>query len=387
VSIKHQSKGKIKALINEIDNLYNIIRHIPGCVYWKDKEGIYLGCNKIFLDMTGLSSIDEVIGKKDTDLCWKEQASILRAHDLEVIKTRKEKTLEEEVVLGDGSKFTYTVVKAPLKDRNKNIIGIIGTSLDITYRIKHEKQLALAKEKAEAANYAKTEFIANMGHDLTTPFSGIISTADFLHSFYAGKYPELDEFIEEILKSCKALEEVIATILKAVPREEHEEKTTTFSIQDELRHIEDMMTATLRLKNLQLIIHPFEPQNEDLIETDRLKFHLILLSLIGNAVHFTEQGEINVRVLKQDRWFHIEIQDTGIGIPADKFDFIFEPYSKLTRSNKSPAFKGLGQGLYLARLRASQLGGSIQVASELGKGSTFTLSIPAHFNKKSLKTK
>ncbi len=130
---------------------------------------------------------------------------------------------------------------------------------------------------------------------------------------------------------------------------------------------------------MKLIIHPIKPKRDDLIETDRLKFHAILVDLLSNAINFTEEGQISIITLKEKGWFHIQVSDTGIGIPADKYDYIFEQYTKLSRSNKYGAnFKGVGAGLYLARVRANILGATIYIKSELGRGSTFPLSIPAH---------
>ena len=111
--------------------------------------------------------------------------------------------------------------------------------------------------------------------------------------------------------------------------------------------------------------------------TDRFKFKLILSSIFSNAIKFTEKGEIRIRVSREGKNCVIRVMDTGIGIPADKFDYIFEKFTKLSRSNKHAAdFQGVGLGLYTAKHYANQLHMEISVESQLGHGSTFIITVP-----------
>nr|MBA2650669.1 HAMP domain-containing histidine kinase [Tatlockia sp.] len=222
------------------------------------------------------------------------------------------------------------------------------------------------------------EFIANMGHDLATPISDVGSIAQML-SYYIDDYPEFKELFETLVARSEACEKVRKHILNATSVSNLELKTESFSILQDLLELEKEFRADIDAKNLKLIIHPIKPKRDDLIETDRVKFHAILGDLLSNAINFTEEGQLSITTLKEEGRFHIQVSDTGIGIPADKYDYIFEQYTKLSRSNKYGAnFKGVGAGLYLARVRANILGATICIKSELGKGSTFTLSIPAH---------
>ncbi len=237
-----------------------------------------------------------------------------------------------------------------------------------------EKRMA-----AEAAYRAKSDFISNMQHDLATPFSGIHGSADILYSLYAEKYPELSEWLEPILTSCKQWEKVHYEILNTLQHENIPPfMIEKFNIREEVYKISEMMASLLHLKKIKLKIQNYDDfESIGMIETDRLKLHLILVSLISNAINFTEKGEVSVHVSKNKRYFFIAVADTGIGIPADKFDYIFEKFTKLSRSNLYASnFKGIGTGLYISRLYASSLGGHIKVKSELGKGSVFTLELP-----------
>ncbi len=239
-----------------------------------------------------------------------------------------------------------------------------------------------AKERAESANFIMTEFIANMGHDLVTPFSDIGGTAEVLHTCYSDKYPELKEHFEILVKQCAACEKVHKRIIDATSLTNMDLKLEKFSINDELMAVKAELAHTIGSKKIDFIIAPVKSKKECLIETDLSKFHSILIDLVSNAIKFTEKGTITVSTVRQSNRFKIKVKDTGVGIPSDKFDFIFEQYTKLSRSNKHGAnFKGVGAGLYLVKQRAKLLKATINVKSTVGEGSVFTLSIPILFSK------
>lgn len=367
----------IRKLKNAKSYLENIVGNFPASVYWKNKKGHILGDNLIHAQMAGFQSQADVIGKTDFDFPWKKQAQQIRKNDLQVMKSKKTETFEEIGSLNADSTNIFLTIKTPLLNRFKKVSGVIGISMDITDRKKMENDLQIAKEKAEAANYIMTEFISNMGHILVTPFSTITGVATMLLYGYSDKYLELKPLFEELMQGCTDWEKAYSQIIKATSITEVEVKTESFSIQNELHIIRSIMEPAAVSKNLKLIIHPFEHKNQDLIETDKLKFHLILIELISNAIKFTEKGQITISIEKENGWYNIQVEDTGIGIPADKLDFIFEQYTMLSRAQKHGAnFKGVGAGLFLAKQRAKLLDARIFVSSEFSKGSTFTLSIP-----------
>lgn len=358
--------------------LNTIISLLPGNIYWKDLNGVFLGCNQQQAEAVGFKSPSELIGKTAFDTLPKKQAEEITKVDQEIMKLGKPISKEEisDSIYSKGS--IYLSKKIPLRNNKNKIIGILGISFDITDRKKMEEELRTAKEKAEQANYIKTELIANIGHDLATPISDVSSTAQIL-ACYSDEYPELKGLIDTLLIRSAACEEVRKHIINATAISNLDVKPENFSIANELLIIEQELKPSIGSKNLKLIIHPLKPKKEEFIETDREKFHAILLDLISNAINFTEEGQVTVSVFKNDNQFSIQIADTGIGIPSDKFEYIFQQYTKLSRSNKHGLhFKGIGAGLYLARLRAHILNATISVESEVNKGSTFTLSIPAH---------
>ncbi len=155
--------------------LQNIIARIPGSIYWKDCSGKFIGCNEYVAKMAGVESPLDVIGKTDVELPWKEQAHLLREVDKEVMDNGVERSVEETSLLADGTLATFLTTKVPLRDDGNNVIGILGVSVDITERKQMEHDLLEAKEKAEAANRAKSEFLMNIAHDFTVPIHSLIT--------------------------------------------------------------------------------------------------------------------------------------------------------------------------------------------------------------------
>lgn len=220
-----------------------------------------------------------------------------------------------------------------------------------------------------------------MGHDLATPISDVGSIAHMLN-FHADEYPELKELFDMLIERSEACEKVRRTILNATSIANLDVKPETFSIAKVLLELQTELRPYIGSKNLKLIIHPLKPKKDDQIETDPIKFHDVLFDVMANAINFTNEGQVTVSVLKEGSLFRIKVADTGIGIPSDKFEYIFQQYTKLSRSNQyGSTFKGVGAGLYLARIRANILNATISVESEVNKGSTFTISIPAHLVK------
>jgi PAS domain S-box-containing protein len=151
-----------------------IINQTVGNLYWKDIKGRYLGCNKSYSDMIGLSSPEEIVGKTDRDFflgsLGEEKLKLIIDVDREIIRTGKAKTIEETGVNSKYEITYYITYKIPLTNKNGKIFGIIGTSIDITERKKVEEELRISKEKAEEANRAKMEFLSNAVGEISKPF-------------------------------------------------------------------------------------------------------------------------------------------------------------------------------------------------------------------------
>lgn len=350
-------------------DLKYILMNSAGNLYWKDIEGRYRGANQNFTDVMAAQTKDGFIGKTDREISSAfisdKKIAILEETDQRIMRTGVEECLLEEGLDANGKKAFFLTKKIPLRDENAQIVGILGTSLDIT--------------KEKQAEIAKNDFISNMEHDLRTPFAGIGGIADLLYSAYSDQYPELKELFEILVNSCAEWQNIHNRIFDALDMQQ-DIQIERFYIQDELEKTKNMMCSISKIKQIDLIISCPTLEATGQIETDVLKFNLIMSSLIGNAFNFTNDGQITVSVRRTDSSFYIDVIDTGIGIPEDQFDFIFEKFTKLNRSNMyGGTFKGLGMGLYNAKRDAEKIKGEISVKSEVGVGSIFTLTLPITF--------
>ena len=349
-------------------NIEYILKNTAGNLYWKDLDGRYRGANQAFIDLMHSQVGHDFIGKTDREIFFAvmsdEKISILEQTDQRIIQTGQEEYLREEGVDIEGRKAFYITKKIPLRDEAGQISGVMGTSLDIT--------------KEMQAEIAKDDFISNMEHDLRTPFAGIGGVADLLNSVYSEKYPELKELFKVLVNSCNQWQAIHNRIFDALDLQQHL-KIETFYIQDELEKIQRLMEATSKIKQVDFIVKCPTREETGTIKTDSLTFNLILSSLIGNAFNFTVKGCVTVEVSCRDGFFNIAIIDTGMGIPQDKLEFIFEKFSKLSRSNTyGEVFKGMGMGLYNAKKDAAKIKGMISVSSVIGQGSNFVLRLPVN---------
>lgn len=360
--------------------LQQVLMLIPGNVYWKDKEGHYLGCNAQQLHVARIKSLDEIIGKTDKDLYSKEIAQRIMKTDRQIIEKRQEKTLEEIGVDSKGAETVYLTKKSPLYDEFGQVVGLVGIGVDITDKKKAEQAIILAKEAAEAANHAKTEFLENMRHDIRTPLSGIVGCAQIIQS--EAKNPEkVTEYVKDLIQSSEALLNFLNRILEGIKIASGEMPLLKkkFDFKTTIQAIIDLNKSLAAKKNLALTLNIHEEIPPYLIG-DPVRLQRIILELVTNALRFTQQGSIDVKVkLKkreaQQEVIEIKVRDTGIGISKDKQDEIFTRFTRLTPSYLG-IYQGLGLGLSIVKQLVDDLGGEVYVKSQLEQGSTFTCLIP-----------
>uniref|UniRef100_UPI0010414CE7 PAS domain-containing protein n=1 Tax=Legionella fairfieldensis TaxID=45064 RepID=UPI0010414CE7 len=188
----------------------NITANLPGHVYWKDREGRYLGCNLLQARDLNFQRIEEMIGKTDYDLSPKEKADAIRAIDEQIMGEAKSIEIEE-VVVKEGKNVTVLSQKSPLYDKDNQIVGVLGISFDISERKAMEEALHQSKREAEKANHAKAEFLRNMEHQLRTPFSGIYSLVELLAESETD--PERKEMLTLTCQSAKEFLDLLNNII------------------------------------------------------------------------------------------------------------------------------------------------------------------------------
>ncbi|MGL6028205.1 MAG: ATP-binding protein, partial [Legionella sp.] len=350
--------------------LQDIISTVPGSIYWKNKKGIYLGCNEFMAETAGLSASD-IIGKSDYEL-WPEQAKRLRDNDLNVMRLGQPISVEEEVILPTGKKRYFIVAKMPLRDAQGKLNGIIGNSMEIT-------NIKEIQGELELANNAKTEFIANMSHDIRTPLTGVIGLSELLEQSLDN--PEHKEEAHLLHNSGEELLNMLNAILDTVQAnklDDHSVNERAFNLH---QCIEDLVklerpTTTLKHLGLNVDIGSDIPQ---CIVSDKTKIHRILLNLIGNAIKFTQSGHITISVSKleeNDNQLRLEfkVSDTGIGIAEEAQKKVFDKFFRATPSYKG-IYKGNGLGLHIVQSYINLLKGHITLTSKEQVGTTFSFDI------------
>lgn len=367
-------KGVISSLL--IDN---IVANMPGHVYWKDRNGVYLGCNLRQAQSLGFNDAKDIIGKTDFDLPWDKQvAAHFHANDFRIMQSNTTEIFEEESQM-DGRKVIVLSQKTPMHDKSGQVIGILGISIDITDRKKMEVELKEAKERAEAANLTKTQFLDNMRHDIRTPLTGIVGFATIISEEIND--PNIKEYVENLKASSDALLELLNEILEIIAINAGTIPLTNrkFNLQDRLSGIIDLYQAKAHEKKIKLTAE-FDESLPPYLVGDSLRIHRIILELISNAFNFTDSGCIRlhasvVQEQGQSLILKLMVTDTGIGIPADKQELIFHQFQRLTPSYKG-VYKGAGLGLTIVNEFINTLKGEIYVESEFGKGSSFICLIP-----------
>lgn len=359
--------------------LENILAHMPGHVYWKDKNGVYLGCNNRQAQSVGFQYGYEIVGKTDFDLPWgKNQAELFRQNDLHIMQTGETEIIEEKAQV-KGKDAIFLSHKSPMRNKKGEITGVLGISIDITDRKKIEAELNIAKEKAEAASLAKTEFLENMRHDIRTPLSGIVGFADIIKS--EAESTRIKEYADNLVASSHALLNFMDDILEAIHVSSGEipKVKKKFILQKIIQHVIDLNKAKASAKHLLLSLE-FDPDIPKFLIGDPVRIHRILLELISNSLNFTDTGfvKLTAQLAKQENRqivIKLVVEDSGMGIPKDKQQEIFLQFKRLIPSYKG-IYKGAGLGLAVIKQFIDELDGEIYVESTVGKGTTFTCIIP-----------
>jgi PAS domain S-box-containing protein len=380
---------KLKALKQESIKSYNyldrILASIPCSVWWTDKKNVILGGNNRVAQFLGLKSRDELIGLTYEEVGKRKNISrILRKSyedDMEVMRTgiAKENIPEPPLPGPDGEKIYYVTARTPLMDENGIISGMIGTSWDITNRVVMEKKLKAAQKKIEASSRAKDEFLATVSHELRTPLNGILGMADILSR--QELKPVETAMVSDLKKSGAILLSLIDDLLDITKMDLHEIKISRGSLhlEESIKEVINQLSSQSEKKSLDVEFN-YSAELPKVIQGDTQRMKQILFNIIGNAIKFTEKGKISIKVKtkesqKPQKMLELSIKDTGIGIPNDKLDFIFDRFTQV-RSDSTAHIPGAGLGLSIARSLVKLMGGAILISSRINHGSTFTITLP-----------
>jgi PAS domain S-box-containing protein len=354
-----------------------LLNNIPDYIYFKDLESRFLRINKALSQVFGLNDTLAAIGKSDVDFFEKEH-SLETYHDEQtIIKTGIPIIGKEEIqVCSERPTLWVSTTKMPLKDSAGKIIGTFGVSRDITEIKKFQDELLKAKEKAEESDVLKTAFIQNISHEIRTPLNAITGFASFLVK------PDLPtekkmEFIRIINLSCDQLISVITGIISLstldAGQEKIIEKKTTLNAL--LKDIYNQFIINHECEKVTLSYHSDLSDELSTVIIDSVKLTQILINLVGNALKFTSEGSVKFGFTLSENIIEFFVSDTGIGIPKEMHNLIFERFRQVDNSS-TRRYGGNGIGLTISKGYVEMMGGTINVTSNPGSGSLFSFRLP-----------
>ena len=384
-------------------------------IYFKDEQSRFLRVNSALAKKLGVKEPADAIGKTDQDFFPEDYARHALRDELEIMRTgRPNLSIEEQATWPDGSKSWVSSTKMSMRNTRGQIIGTFGISRDISDMVKARVDLQTAKNAAESANRAKSEFLANMSHEIRTPMNGILGMTDL--ALDTDLSPEQRDYLQMVRSSSEQLLMIINDILdfSKIEAGKLELDPHEFLLRDSLGETLRALAHRADSKGLELAAH-IAPNVPDALIGDSGRLRQIVVNLVGNAVKFTERGEVVVEVslansvgqlsnlpsssaadasvirataengivpsitghgenVPHEIELHFAVRDTGIGIAADKLDRIFNEFEQADGTT-TRRFGGTGLGLAISRRLVRLMHGQVWVESEVGRGSRFHFSV------------
>lgn len=366
--------------------LQAILDNTTSLIYIKDPEGRYIMINRRFQEVIGVKA-EAVIGKTDHAIAeqkGKDQkdADHYKQLDDEVMRTGRSLEMET-VVPSAGTDVHLLSIKFPLLDSNGQRIGIGGVATDITERVMQQQQLIAAIGEAQNAKGMQELFLANMSHEIRTPMNGIQGMTDLLLG--TPLTPQQREFAGVIKRSVNNLLVIVNDVLdfSKIKAGKLAIEKIEFRPKDVLDNITAMFAHRMKKKELSWQVE-IDPEIPEVLRGDPYRLNQVLINLVGNALKFTEEGQIRVDVSLQEHsprqvCLSFAVSDTGIGIAEDSLPHIFDHFSQ-AGLDISRRYGGTGLGLAICHQLLKLQSGDITVTSLEGKGTTFNFLLPYEYD-------
>ncbi|QDV69943.1 Signal transduction histidine-protein kinase BarA [Rosistilla carotiformis] len=377
--------------------LNTLLNNIPDSIYFKDRDSRFIRISRSMAQKFKWKNAEIAVGKTDADIFTREHAASARADEMEIMKTGVPMVAEiERETWADRPDSWCSSTKMPLRDDAGRIVGTFGITRDVTELMRTEQELKTAKEAADAANQAKSDFLANMSHEIRTPMNGIIGMADLMA--HTNLSIEQRDYLRTIKDSADSLLRIINDILdfSKIEAGKLELEETTFNLRDCVGRTVQTLAVKAAEKGLELACR-IDPHLPHQVSGDPVRLRQIVVNLVGNAIKFTQQGEVVVEVTNADDpkiiavtqpkqdvdaeaisrhapagsiRLQFAVRDTGIGIPREKMQSVFEEFAQADVST-TRQFGGTGLGLAISARLVELMHGAIWLDSQLGVGTTF----------------
>ncbi len=356
--------------------LRTIIDNIPACVYVKDLDGRKVLANRSEYELWGFGREEQILGKRDADLSREGIAVLSENEDRQVLETGEPIIDKDAYTEIDGKEYVLLVSKIPLKDSNENIVGLVGISNDITERKKMENKLRERNQQLKKLNNMTNKIYSVVGHDLKTPLSSILGLSDLLLSDIDSE-DDLKENLGIIRQSALKMSDLLGDLLNwaRIQTDDLSLNKSEFSICETVQDTIDLLTITAEQKGISL---EFKNGDSFQVYADKQLIATVIRNFISNALKFSDEGDtVEVRLRRDENYWHLSVEDEGMGMSEKNIQRLFHN-RKHPQKEGTQNEKGSGIGLRLCKELAERHGGQISVESELGKGSIFTLAIPAN---------
>ncbi|WP_031519081.1 aerobic respiration two-component sensor histidine kinase ArcB [Siccibacter colletis] len=341
----------------------------PDLVFYRNEDKEFSGCNRAVELLTGKSE-KQLIGLKPHDVYSADAAEKVLETDEKVFRHNVSLTYEQWLDYPDGRKACFEIRKVPYYDRVGKRHGLMGFGRDITERKRYQDAL-------ESASRDKTTFISTISHELRTPLNGIVGLSRILLD--TDLTAEQEKYLKTIHVSAVTLGNIFNDIIDMdkIERRKVQLDNQPVDFTSFLADLENLAGLQAQQKGLRFVMEPALPLPH-MVKTDGTRLRQILWNLISNAVKFTQEGQVTVRIAyEKGTMLRFEVEDSGIGIPQEEQDKIFAMYYQVKDSNGGKPATGTGIGLAVSRRLAKSMGGDITVDSQPGRGSIFTLTIQA----------
>lgn len=373
-----EQRKQVEQALKESELRFRVLAEsAPVGIFKTDAHGATIYVNQRWCEISQLS-FDEAKGNDWLKAIHPEDRDNLMKGWQQATLASSLSKVEYRFIRPDGSIAWVIGQAVPQNDKNGNVIGYIGTITDITERKKMEADLIVSKEKAEESDRLKSAFLANMSHEVRTPLNSILGFSELLaESDFEDQHKK--EFIHQIITNGNNLLSIISDIMDISKLESGELQIhrSQINVQKFISTIKEPFAIEAEKKGLELKLTHTENEDEIFILTDVNRLRQIFNNLISNAIKFTVDGCIEIGYQNKGNLIEFYVRDTGIGIPVEYHDKIFERFRQI-ESEKTRKYGGNGLGLTITKNLVELLSGKMRLESELGKGSVFYFSLPTY---------